>query len=94
MDKSYAVQHNIPFISLIKAILLQSFDENPIGSGPVTHFVYIPFAPFSCIPQFTRLFITDISQFFIMINLFWMKNKFITIKLKFDVSTIIFENFE
>ena len=94
MDKSYALQHNIFFISLIKAIFLQGFDGNPTGSGPVTHFVYVPFAPFSCIPQFTRLFITDIPQFFIMINFPWMKSKFTTIKLKPDVSTIIFENSE
>ena len=94
MDKSYAFQHNIFFISLIKAIFLQGFDGNPTGSRPVTHFVYIPFALFNCTPQFTRLFITDIPQFFIMINFPWMKNKFTTIKLKPDVSTMIFENFE
>ena len=93
-DKSYALQHNIPFISLIKTILLQGFDGNPTGSGPVTHFVYIPFAPLSYTPQFTRLFITDIPQFFIMISLPWMRSKFTTIKLRPDVSTIIFENFE
>ena len=94
MDKSYAFQHNIFFISLIKAIPLQGFDGNPTGSGLVTHFVYIPFAPLSCTPQLTRLFITDIPQFLIMINLPWMKSKFTTIKLKPDVSTIIFENSE
>ena len=92
MDKSYALQHNIFLISLIKAIPLQGFDGNPTGSGPVTHFVYIPFAPFGCAPQLTRLFIAEIPQFFIMINFPWMKSKFTTIKLKFDVSTIIFEN--
>ena len=82
------------FISLIKTILLQGFDGNPTGSGPVTHFVYIPFALLSCTPQLTRLFITDIPQFFIMISLLWMRSKFTTIKLKSDVSTIIFENSE
>ena len=92
MDESYALQHNIPLISLIKTIPLQSFDGNPTGSGPVTHFVYIPFVPFGCVPQLTRLFITDIPQFLIMINFPWMKSKFTTIKLKPDVSTIIFEN--
>ena len=92
MDKSYALQHNIFLISLIKAIPLQGFDGNPTGSGPVTHFVYIPFAPFGCAPQLTRLFITDIPQFFIMINFPWIRSKFTTIKLRFDVSTITFEN--
>ena len=57
------------FISLIKAIFLQGFDGNPTGSGPVTHFVYIPFVPLSCTPELTRLFITDIPQFLIMISL-------------------------
>ena len=92
IDKSYALQHNIFLISLIKAIPLQGFDGNPTGSGPVTHSVYIPFVPPGYAPQLTRLFITDIPQFFIMINLPWMKNKFTTIKLKPDVSIIIFEN--
>ena len=92
MDKSYALQLNILLISLIKAIFLQGFDGNPTGSGPVTHFVYIPFAPPGCAPQLTRLFITDIPQFLIVISLPWMKSKFTTIKLRPDVSTIIFEN--
>ena len=45
MDRSYALQHNILFISLIKVIFLQGFDGNFTGSGPVTHFVYVFFAP-------------------------------------------------
>ena len=94
MDKSYALQHSNFFISLIKAILLQGFDGKFTGSGPVTHFVYILFVFPGCIPQFTRLFITDIPQFFIVINLLWMRNKFTTIKLKPDVSIIVFEHFE
>ena len=63
MDKSYALQHNIPLISLIKAIPLQGIDGNPTGSGPITHFVYVPFVPPGCAPQLTRLFITDIPNF-------------------------------
>ena len=94
MDRSYALQHRIPFISLIKAILLRGFDGNLTGSGPVTHFVYIPFALPGCIPQLTRLFITDIPQFFIVIGFLWMRSKFTTIKLRFDVSIIVFEHFE
>ena len=59
MDKSYALQHNIYFVSLI-------------------NFHFAGFRCIGCNPQFTRLFITDIPQFFIMINFFWMKTKFTT----------------
>ena len=73
---------------------MRCFDGNFTGSGPVTHFLYVFFAPPGCIPQFTRLFITDIPQFFIVISLPWMKSKFTTIKLRPNVSIIVFERFE
>ena len=44
MDRSYAFQHIILFISLIKVIFLQGFDGNFTGSRPVTHFVNV-FSP-------------------------------------------------
>ena len=94
MDKRYAQQQRIPFIPLIRPIPLQGFDGNSTGSGPVTHFVYILFAPPGHKPQLTRLFLTDISQFPIVINLPWMRNKFTTIKLKPDISTIDFEQLD
>ena len=75
------------FFFLIRPIQLQSFDGNFTGSGPVTHFVYIFFVPPGHKLQFTRLFLTDILQFLIIIGLPWMKNKFTTIRLKPDIST-------
>ena len=62
------------------------------GRWPIIY-VFFPLSP-GYNPQFTRLFMTNIPQFFIMINFPWMKNKFTTIKLKPDVSTIVFENSE
>ena len=53
--------------------------------------LYIFFAFFGCTPQLTRFFKPDIFQFFIMINFPLMKNKFTTIKLKPNVSIIVFE---
>ena len=91
MDKKYAQQQGFPPMFLIRLIPLQSFDDNVIGSGLVTHLVYILFVPPSHNPQFTRLFLIDIPQFPIMINLPWMRSKFTTIRLKPDVSTIHFK---
>ena len=60
MDKSYALQHRIFFILLIKAIPFRGFDGNLTGSGPVTHFVYVPFAPPGCIPhRYPPIFYND-----------------------------------
>ena len=84
MDKKYAQQQGIPSIFLIRPIPLQGFDGNATGSGPVTHFVYILFAPPGHKPQFTRFFLIDIPQFPIMISLPWMRSKFTTIRLKPD----------
>ena len=94
MDKKYAQQRGIPSIPLIRPIPLQGFDGNITGSGPVIHFVYILFAPPGHKPQFTRFFLTDIPPFPIIINLPWMKNKFTTIRLKPDISTINFEQLD
>ena len=94
MDKRYAQQQGFFFIFLIKPIPLQGFDGNVTGSGPVTHFAYIFFAPPGHKPQFTRFFLTDIPQFPIIINLPWMRNKFTTIRLKPDISTINFEQLD
>ena len=91
MDKKYAQQQRIPSIFLIRFIPLQGFDGNITGSGPVIHFVYIFFVPFGHKLQFTRLFLIDIFQFPIIINLPWMRNKFTIIRLKPDISTIDFE---
>lgn len=55
--------------------------------------IYISCFP-SCIPKFTRFFITDIPQFFIATNFPQMRNKFTAIKLKFGISIIIFEHSE
>ena len=94
MDKKYAQQQRILSILLIQFIPLQSFDGNLIDSGPVTHFVYLFFAPFNHKPQFTRFFLTYIFQFPIIIGLPWMKSKFTTIRLKHDISTINFEQLD
>ena len=94
MDKKYAQQQRIPSIFLIRPIPLQGFDGNFTGSGPVTHFVYLLFAPLNRKPQFTRFFLTDIFQFPIVIGLPWMRNKFTTIRLKPDISTINFEQLD
>ena len=94
MDKKYAQQQGIPFIFLIRPIPLQGFDGNSTGSGPVTHFAYLLFAPLNHKPQFTRFFLTDIFQFPIVIGLPWMRNKFTTIRLKPDISTINFEQLD
>ena len=94
MDKKYAQQQGIPFIPLIRPIPLQGFDGNSTGSGPVTHFAYLLFAPLNHKPQFTRFFLTDIFQFPIVIGLPWMRNKFTTIRLKPDISTINFERLD
>ena len=94
MDKKYAQQRRILSIFLIRPIPLQGFDGNITGSGPVIHFVYIFFAPPDHKPQFTRLFLIDIPQFPIIINLPWIKSKFTTIKLKPDISTINFEQLD
>ena len=94
MDKRYAQQQGFFSIPLIRLIPLQGFDGNVTGSGPVTHFAYILFAPPGHKPQFTRFFLTDIPQFPIVINLPWMKNKFTTIRLKPDISTINFEQLD
>ena len=91
MDKKYAQQQRILHIFLIRLIPLQGFDGNFIGSGPVTHFAYLFFAPFNHKPQLTRFFLTDIFQFPIIISLLWMKSKFTTIRFKPDISTINFE---
>ena len=92
--KKYAQQQGIPSIFLIRPIPLQGFDGNFTGSGPVTHFVYLLFAPFNHKPQFTRFFLTDIFQFPIIINLPWMKSKFTTIRLKPDIFTINFKQLD
>ena len=94
MDKKYAQQRGIPSIFLIRPIPLQGFDGNTTGSGLVTHFVYIFFVPLDHKPQFTRLFLIDIPQFPIIINLPWMRSKFTTIRLKPDISTINFEQLD
>ena len=94
MDKKYAQQQGIFPIFLIRLIPLQSFDGNVIGSGPVTHFAYVLFAPLGHKPQLTHLFLIDIPQFFIIISLPWMRNKFTTIRLRFDISTIDFEQLD
>ena len=94
MDKKYAQQQGFPAILLIRFIPLQGFDGNATGSGPLIHFVYIFFAPPGHKPQFTRFFLTDIFQFLIVISLPWMRNKFTTIRLKPDISTINFEHLE
>ena len=83
MDKKYAQQQGI---ILIRFIPLQSFDGNFTGSGPVIHSVYIFFAPFGHKLQFTRLFLTDIPQFFIIISLPWLRSKFTIIRLKLSGS--------
>ena len=56
MDKRYAQQQRFFPIPLIRFIPLQGFDGNIIGSGPVTHSVYILFAPPGHKPQLTRFF--------------------------------------
>ena len=94
MDKKYAQQRGIPHIFLIRPILLQGFDGNATGSGLMIHFVYIFFVPPGHKPQLTRLFLTDIPQFPIIISLPWMKSKFTTIRLKPDTSTINFEQLD
>ena len=94
MDKKYAQQQRFPPIPLIRFIPLQGFDGNITGSGPVIHFVYILFAPPGHKLQFIRLFLIDIPQFPIIISLPWMRNKFTTIRLKPDVSTIDFEQLD
>ena len=94
MDKKYAQQQGISPILLIRLIPLQGFDGNVTGSGPVTHFAYVFFAPLGHKPQFTRLFLIDIPQFPIIINLPWMRNKFTTIRLRPDISTIDFEQLD
>ena len=94
MDKRYAQQQGFSSIPLIKFIPLQGFDGNATGSGPVTHFVYILFAPPGHKPQLTRFFLIDIPQFPIMIGLPWMRSKFTTIRLKPDVSTIDFKKLD
>ena len=94
MDKKYAQQQGISPILLIRLIPLQGFDGNVTGSGPVTHFAYVFFAPLGHKPQFTRLFLIDIPQFPIIINLPWMRSKFTTIRLRLDISTIDFEQLD
>ena len=94
MDKKYAQQRGISLILLIRPIPLQNFDGNVTGSGPVTHFAYVFFAPLGHKPQFTRLFLIDIPQFPIIINLPWMRNKFTMIRRRPDISTIDFEQLD
>ena len=94
MDKKYAQKQRIPSIFLIRFIPLQSFDGNFIGSGLVTHFAYLFFAPLNHKPQLTRFFLTDIFQFPIFIGLPWMRSKFTTIRFKPYISTINFEQLD
>ena len=94
MDKKYAQQQRFPPIFLIRFIPLQGFDGNVTGSAPMIHFVYIFLVPPGHKPQFTRLFLIDILQFPIMINLPWMRSKFTTIRLRPDVPTIDFQNLD
>ena len=94
LDEKYAQQQKTLSLFLLRLIPLQIFDKNASGSGPVIHCVYIIYVHFGHKFQLTRFFLIDIFQFPIIINLPWMKNKFITIKLKFDISTIDFEQFD
>ena len=94
MNKKYAQQRGIFPIFLIRPIPLQSFDGNVTGSGPVTHFAYVLFAPLGHKPQLTRFFLIDIPQFPIIINLPWMRNKFTMIRRRPDISTIDFEQLD
>ena len=73
VDTKYAQQQRIFSIILIRFIPLQGFDDNVTSSWPMIYFIYIFFVLFGHKLQFTRFFLIDVFQFFILINLPRMK---------------------
>ena len=92
MDKKYAQQQSIPSIFWYYLFHCKILIEIQLVQGP-WFILYIYFSFLLATNHNLHAFFLDIFRFPIIINLPWMKNKFTTIKLKLNISTINFEQF-
>jgi len=87
IDDSFAQRHSLPCFPLSEICTLQEFDDQPAVSDSITHYALVKLRVSSGKLEETPFYVTQLSQFSVVLGLPWLKSHKAIIDLRHNQLT-------